>query len=288
MVSAYATFCCTCNKRLHPEGPRVLLSPMQPKTEEFLNLLLWSAHVLTRPSFRNLTDSYESWAYRNGLSRQIVTLEKKRMIERDPTAVDDRLYRLSAEGRLHVLGGRDPEDRWARPWDDHWRLVLFDVPAGQNAQRERLRRYLRGRGFGCLQQSVWITPDPLAEEARILRNGKINVHSLFLLDAQPCGGESNAQIVASAWDFERINRAYARHLKTLGDRPTGPPRTSAAAKALLQWAAAERKAWLEAVTRDPLLPARLLLPDYLGQKAWRRRTEVLREAGRQLRAFKPT
>ncbi len=35
---------------------------MQPKTEEFLNLLLWSADTLARPTFRNLTDSYESWA----------------------------------------------------------------------------------------------------------------------------------------------------------------------------------------------------------------------------------
>ena len=49
---------------------------MQPKTEEFLNLLLWSADLLARPTFRNLTDSYESWAYRNGLMRQVATLER--------------------------------------------------------------------------------------------------------------------------------------------------------------------------------------------------------------------
>jgi hypothetical protein len=49
---------------------------MQPKTEEFLNLLLWSADTLARPTFRNLTDSHESWTYRNGLMRQVATLEK--------------------------------------------------------------------------------------------------------------------------------------------------------------------------------------------------------------------
>ncbi len=32
-------------------------SVMQPKPEEFLNLLLWSADRLARPTFRNLTDS---------------------------------------------------------------------------------------------------------------------------------------------------------------------------------------------------------------------------------------
>jgi len=45
-----------------------IFQPMQPRTEEFLNLLFWSAEKLMWPTFRNLTDSYESWAYRNGLS----------------------------------------------------------------------------------------------------------------------------------------------------------------------------------------------------------------------------
>ncbi len=49
---------------------------MQPKTEELLNLLLWSAEMVLRPTFRNLTESYEAWAYRKGLMRQLATLEK--------------------------------------------------------------------------------------------------------------------------------------------------------------------------------------------------------------------
>jgi len=65
----------------------------------------------------------------------------------------------------------------------------------------------------------------------------------------------------------------------------GALRNDAAAKALLRWAAAEREAWLDAVTNDPLLPGRILPSDYLGQPAWRRRAEVLRDAGRQLRTF---
>jgi phenylacetic acid degradation operon negative regulatory protein len=177
---------------------------MQPKIEEFLNLLLWSADLLARPTFRNLTDSYESWAYRNGLMRQVATLERQQLLERDTNSPDDRLYRLSAQGRLHVLGGRDPEERWARPWDGQWRLVLFDVPTGQNSQRERLRRYLRDKGFGYVQNSVWITPDPLMEERQILGGGKINVESLLLLEARPCAGESDAEIVAGADSAVRL------------------------------------------------------------------------------------
>jgi len=258
---------------------------MQPKTEEFLNLMLWTADMLARPTFRNLTDSYEGWAYRNGLMRQAATLERLRLLERDATLSDDRLYRLTAQGRLHVLGGRDPEERWARSWDGQWRLVLFDVPTGQNAHRERLRRYLRDKGFGYLQNSVWITPDPLDQERQILGVGKINVESLVLLEARPCAGESDAEIVAGAWDFGQINRRYARHLKTLEERPGGVLRNDATAKAMLRWAATEHEAWLDAVTNDPLLPGRILPSDYLGQLAWRRRVEVLRDAGRQINAF---
>jgi len=258
---------------------------VQPKTEEFLNLLLWSAETLTHSTFRNLTDSYESWAYRSGLMRQVATLEQKQLLERDPNSPDDRLYRLTVEGRLHVLGGRDPAQRWARPWDGQWRLVIFDVPTGQNAQRERLRRYLRAQGFGYLQNSVWITPDRLIAEQQILRGGKVNVESLFLLEGRPCAGESNAEIVSGAWDFQRINRRYSRHLEVLGERPVGALRDDVAAKALLRWAAAEREAWLDAVTNDPLLPERILPSDYLGKSAWRRRVGVFRDAGRQLRTF---
>jgi phenylacetic acid degradation operon negative regulatory protein len=260
---------------------------MKPKTEEFLNLLLWSADRLARPAFRNLTDSYESWAYRAGLLRQIATLEQQKLLEHDPNCAGDRLHRLTAQGRLHVLGGRDPEERWARSWDGQWRLVLFDFAKGQNAQRERLRRYLRDKGFGYVQNSVWVTPDPLTDERQLLGDGKINVEALLLLEARPCAGETDADIVAGAWDFERINERYARHLKCLDERPGGALRNDVAAKALRRWAAAEREAWLEAVTKDPLLPGRILPANYLGQTAWQRRVEVLGDASRQLRTFKP-
>src|SRR5207247_647662 len=122
-------------------------------------------------------------------------------------------------------------------------------------------------------------------ERQILGGGKINVESLLLLEARPCAGESDAEIVAGAWDFAQINRRYARHLKALEERPRGALRTDAAAKGLLRWAEVERQAWLDAVTNDPLLPVRILPPDYLGQQAWRRRVEVLGDAGRQLRTF---
>jgi phenylacetic acid degradation operon negative regulatory protein len=258
---------------------------MQPKTEELLYFLLWSAEKLLRPTFRNLTDSYESWAYRNGLLHQIANLERRQLLERDPRSQSDRLYRLTEQGRLHALGGRDPQAQWARHWDGRWRLVLFDVPTGQDARRERLRRYLRSRSFGCLQGSVWITPDPVHGEREILAGGEINVESLLLLEARPAAGESDAELVQGAWDFGQINERYERHLQVLERCPTGKLSDTSAANALRRWAADEREAWGAAVQIDPLLPERLLPAKYLGRRAWERRKAVLRSAGERVRAF---
>lgn len=259
---------------------------MKARTEELLYLLLWSLDAVTRPTFRNLNASFEEWAYRKGFFRQIASLERRKFIERRSISKRDRVYRLSTVGRLHALGGRDPEERWNRKWDGRWRVILFDVPTSKNAQRERLRRYLRGRGFGYLQNSVWVTPDSVEEERAVLIGGKIDVESLIFLEARPCAGESNEEIVAGAWDFERINRGYSRYLKILDERVTGCLAAASAARELLNWGRKEREAWLGAVKHDPLLPEGLLPAGYLGRKAWQKRMKTLQRTAQQTRSFK--
>ena len=246
---------------------------MNAKTEELLYFLLWSAEALTQPTFRNLNASYESWAYRRGFVRQIARLEKRRLVE---GRVDSgaRIYRLTESGCLRALGGRDPTAQWSRPWDGRWRLVLFDLPITQNSARARLRRNLRDKGFGCMQKSVWITPDKLDQEVELLGGRKVDVKGLTLFEAIPCSGESNADIVSGAWDFDRINHFYEKHQVILSKRPTGK-NAKAHLTVLRRWAATERTAWLQAVTADPLLPQELLPAKYLGRQAWQQRIRVL-------------
>jgi DNA-binding transcriptional regulator PaaX len=141
---------------------------LKPKTAEVLYLLLWSCQALSRPTWRNLTDSFENWVYRNGFHRQLERLEKLQLVQQKVRNPDERVYRLTEAGRVWALGGRDPSLVWQRSWDGCWRMVLFDVPIGQDSMRNKLRARLRSRGFGYLQNSVWITPDPLTNERQIL------------------------------------------------------------------------------------------------------------------------
>ena len=261
---------------------------MKAKTEELLFLALWACDTLSRPTFRNLTDSFEGWAYRNGLLRQLHRLERRQLLERQSGEGRDRLHRLTEAGRLQALGGRDPEARWKRPWDGRWHLVLFDVPEVRSAERNKLRRYLQNRGFGYLQNSVWITPDSVSEERALLAGGPVDVESLLLLEARPCAGESDEEIVAGAWDFDNINERYGRHQGVLARRPRRRLDTEATAKVFYRWLSEEREAWMDVMGRDPLLPESLLPRGYAGRQAWRNRVAVMTEAGEQMRAFKGT
>src|SRR5262245_58837312 len=121
---------------------------MKAKTEELLYLLLWTAECAARPTLRNLTDSFESWAYRRGFHRQLRELEQQTVVEAKEDANGTRMHRLTEAGSSLARGAVDPVARWNRPWDGRWRLVLFDVPQVKASHRARLQRSLAARGFG--------------------------------------------------------------------------------------------------------------------------------------------
>jgi len=126
----------------------------------------------------------------------------------------------------------------------------------------------------------------VTEQRALLADGPADVESLILLEARPCAGESDAQIVAGAWDFASINRRYGKHQEILARRPHGPLNSEASARAFHRWLREEREAWMAAVWNDPLLPGSLLPEGYVGRQAWQARLAVVREVGQQMQAFK--
>jgi phenylacetic acid degradation operon negative regulatory protein len=247
---------------------------MKQKTKEWLHVLLWLADTFSRPTFRNLTDSFEGWASRQDLLRQLRRFEREQYLESQSDALGRRIYRLTENGRLTALGGNDPELRWKRHWDGRWRLVIFDIPESKNKLRVRLRRSLQEQHFGYLQNSVWITPDPIDEFSVTFSGAAHNVESLILMEGLPCSGEPNAAIVAGAWDFERLNRLYRDYLGVLDKLAALNAEVETAPQRFQPLCVKERTIWFEIVTLDPLLPEALLSPDYLGKKAWHARRQL--------------
>ena len=239
---------------------------MRSETKELLYFLLWSANQLYRPTWCNLDRTFERWAWSDGLPRRLATLSQQKLIERHPDL--SRVVRLTQVGWQTALGGRDPAARWKRRWDGAWRLVLFDVPVRHGGLRQQLRRTLRRLHFGYLQRSVWISPDPVAAIAIQLRHDRVESESFLIVEGRPAAGESDAEIVAGAWDFSHINRLYERYLSlTRKAPPAGYP--------FLAWSRRENTAWKTALASDPLLPAALLPAGYLGREALERRRDLV-------------
>ncbi|MDD2764363.1 MAG: PaaX family transcriptional regulator C-terminal domain-containing protein [Opitutaceae bacterium] len=246
---------------------------MQTPLGPSLQLILSLADVFAELSVRGLTAAWERWIGPQRFERKLAQFARVGWLEDvHGTASTERIIRLTAAGRRAALGGRDPEACWRRPWDGRWRLVLFDVPETQRALRQRLRQKLRALGFGYLQNSAWISPDPVEALKDAIGTVNVDVETLSFLEARPGGGETDAQLVLGAWDFRRINRDY----EVYGDILQSAPTRVSSRRAWRNWFDVEWRAWCRAVRSDPLLPEALLPQGYRGRDVWQRRTARLR------------
>jgi len=251
------------------------------KSQDWLAFLFYALDLIISPTPKKILQTFEEWDYQNRLRPQLKQLERARIIERDGQGRSAAL-RFTGPGRLAALGGVDPVQRWQRWWDGRWRLLVFDLPARDRPLRLRLWRWLRSQRFGYLQNSVWISPDPVDESRCPLNHLKLKPETVTVLESRPVPPDSDASFVACSWDFGLINRRYQDVLTQADCGLELALNASAKPAQLRRWLAAERQTWVAAITGDPLLPAGLLPPGYLGQKAWQRRQAVFTSLAQQL------
>ncbi len=252
---------------------------MKAKSELILYHMFWMADVLMSPSMNRIGESFEEWAYKNGFHRQIKELEKRGFLESDPAEKGGkRVMRLTRQGVLRALGGADPAARWNRPWDGKWRMAMFDLPETKRALRNSLRNELRAARFGCLQGSVWLTPDPVEDLlGKFMKKSGEESRTILFFSGHPCDGAADADLVKAAWNFPAIHKAYRdyrthiKHLPRSGDEIR---------ERLLDWGNVERDLWDRCMKLDPLLPRQLWPRRYLGETVWNERLRALKAAGK--------
>jgi phenylacetic acid degradation operon negative regulatory protein len=236
------------------------------KSEDWLALLLYSADILLNPSPAKILGGFESWDYQNRFSRQVRRLQHRQLL-RPSRIAGKRTFRLTQQGRLTAHGGRDPFECWERAWDDKWRIVLFDLPTHRQSARVKLIRWLREHHFGCLQRSVWVHPDPAVLPRPMLQEWAGDAARVTVVEARCLPGYSDRAIVVGAWNFQEINQAYERYLRVADQASQYPSKARTTGHELANWLRVERTTWLDAVSRDPLLPEPLLPAGYLGKRA---------------------
>lgn len=84
-----------------------------------------------------------------------------------------------------------------KPWDKHWRIVIYDIPESKRLARNRIRQLLKDLGFKQLQASVWVHPLPCLKQFQIIRKTYGIDQHLLLLEA------------ADSEDFDKLRNAFS-------------------------------------------------------------------------------
>ncbi|MDF3130461.1 hypothetical protein P0Y35_14740 [Kiritimatiellaeota bacterium B1221] len=245
---------------------------MRTKTELLLYMISWRKDQLFHASHPP-QQSFEGWAYQNGFPTQIETLKAKGYLQ---TRSDlSPFLQLTQTGQLAAQGGLHPQQAWSKRWDHIWHMLIFDLPAEEKALRKNFLRTLKIHGFGCLQGSVWVSPRFPTSMSSYLKNHPSRPCRLLHLKSNSEGKRKDQCIIRDAWNFDLIADLYQELLEILHEFPQVEN-----ADQLLDWAQREWNAWKSICEKDPMLPRSLHPTKYPGPKVWKKRQQVLSQAGR--------
>lgn len=201
---------------------------------------------------------YTRQAARQALSRSTrdgwLSAERRgrraRMTLRPRTA---ELLRTGAK-RIYTFG-----EPWQ--WDGRWLIVVLRVPERSRAVRHQLRSRLAWTGLGSLGGGVWLTPHVEREQelaGAIAEEPEAEARS-FVAEFGAIGGPQ--QLVADAWDLERVRRQYAALIEDFSGVRALTPEACFRQQTLLV------HAWRKFPFLDPDLPAELLPGDWPREQA---------------------
>jgi phenylacetic acid degradation operon negative regulatory protein len=137
-------------------------------------------------------------------------------------------------------------------WDGRWLIVVLRVPERSRAVRHQLRSRLAWTGLGSIGGGVWLTPHVERERelaAAISEEPEAGARS-FVAGLGAIG--SPQELVADAWDLERVRRQYLAFIDDFDGVRALAPEACFRQQTLLV------HAWRKFPFLDPDLPAELL------------------------------
>jgi DNA-binding transcriptional regulator PaaX len=131
--------------------------------------------------------------------------------------------------------------------------------------------------MGCLQKSVFVSARDIRPLFYDLDMAAAVVEYANLFEARTVFGQSDAAVVARAWDFDRLRKTQANYIEACQARLRRPS-AAISLLALPDIFHAELAEYRAAMQGDPLLPKPLWPSDYLGPQVaamFRRRIRCL-------------
>jgi len=175
-------------------------------------------------------------------------------------------YRLTEDGRAQFVEATERiYGEAGANWSGRWTLVV--LPSLPAAQRQRLRRELAWQGYGELSSGVFAHPQlhALGGGSGSGRRAEWPAGTL-VFDADLAAPATDAVLIEEGWDLKALAQRYRTFVKrferVLGALSRVPgPETGFVLRTLLI------HEYRRLHLRDPLLPERLLPPEWPGTRA---------------------
>lgn len=202
-------------------------------------------------------------AFRNATSR----LRRKGLIVSYVEKAKPPRLILSETGRGVLPDYFNPEKMWGRKWNKVWYLLVYDVPEVDRKYRNVLRQFLKRMRLGCLQQSVWVTPNDIRPEFDDLVMAASAGAFAYLFEARTVLGLPNRRVVEDAWNFDRVNELQEYYCSVAEENIARLLEGVHRVEELAELMRISLEGYHGAFVEDPLLPASLLPVDYQGRRA---------------------
>jgi phenylacetic acid degradation operon negative regulatory protein len=199
------------------------------------------------------TLGYSQQAARQAVARSVrdgwLTTERQGRRARMALSGSTRVLLETGAQRIYSFGA-------ATSWDGRWLIVVLRVPEENRAVRHQLRSGLAWAGFGSLGGGIWLTPHVDRE-----REVKATVQEEPLAEAVSFVAEFGTvgdphQIIASAWDLEKVRAQYDTFITQFSRiRPSDPVACFRELTLLVH-------AWRKFPFLDPDIPESLLPPTW--------------------------
>ena len=195
------------------------------------------------------TLDYKTQAARQALARSVTAgwLRTERHGRRSRVHLSRETAAMLSAGAERIYSFGEP---WE--WEGHWLLVVLRVPEERREIRHQVRTRLAWEGFGSLGGGLWISPHVEREGGLREMTGDESVAELLTFHAELGAIGDPAQVIADAWNLERVADAYREFISQFGRlRPKSTEATFRAQALLVH-------AWRKFPFLDPDLPEAML------------------------------
>lgn len=230
--------------------------------EELITLLAGTSELLLS---RGLSTIYSNcYPSSRAFQASVKRLQKKGLITQSTIRGELPSITLSPCAEANLPPYCNPDKFWHKRWNKWWYLLMFDVPEINRSYRDTLRAFLKKQRLGCLQKSVWVTPQDIRADYDDL-NRAASVDSIaFLFEAKTVLGFGNQSVVREAWNFHTINKIQKLYIQIANENIALLNETSQSRIELLELLRMDNLAYAQAMSTDPLLPEELHPSDYSG------------------------